>query len=142
MPTDETPRTPMHWARWGDPAEAGPLPAATHELVELAFGPAREQAAVALDEVTLPEPGLADDLLDGLRDLVGAEQVAQRCEQVLGQPRLGQPHVGQRRSRVLGGGSEGQLDEAAGGVGQRGRLGRVAPAGPVHGSGHALHCDT
>ena len=65
----------MHWSRWGDPAEAGPLPDATRELVELAFGPAREQASAALADVRLPEPGLADDVLDALRDLVGAEHV-------------------------------------------------------------------
>jgi alkyldihydroxyacetonephosphate synthase len=65
----------MHWARWGDPAEAHPLPDAARELVELAFGPATEHPLVPLDQVRLPEPALADDLVAGLRATVGAEHV-------------------------------------------------------------------
>ena len=37
----------MHWARWGDPAEAAPLPEAARGLVELAFGPAQDRTAAA-----------------------------------------------------------------------------------------------
>ncbi|HEX4976813.1 MAG TPA: FAD-binding oxidoreductase [Nocardioides sp.] len=69
------PLTPMHWARWGDPDQAGPLPEGARGLVELAFGPAREQGTVPLEQVRLPEAGLGQDLLDGLADLVGAENV-------------------------------------------------------------------
>jgi alkyldihydroxyacetonephosphate synthase len=67
--------TQMHWARWGDPAEAAPLPEAARGLVELAFGPATEQPTVPLEQVRLPEPALAEDLLAGLRGLVGDEHV-------------------------------------------------------------------
>lgn len=69
------PTTPMHWARWGDPAQAGPLPEGARGLVELAFGPARDQQTVPLEAVELPEVGLGADLLEGLAALVGAEHV-------------------------------------------------------------------
>ena len=74
------PLTPMHWARWGDPAQAGPLPEGARGLVELAFGPAREQETVPLEQVTLPESGLGVDLLDGLASLVGSEHVLTDAE--------------------------------------------------------------
>ena len=61
----------MHWARWGDPAEAAPLPETARGLVELAFGPVVEHPTTPLDEVVLPPPGLAPPLLDQLRDLLG-----------------------------------------------------------------------
>ena len=54
----------------------------------------------------------------------------------------GQPDLGQRGRGPLLGGAERQLDQPAGGLGQRGGLRGVAPAGPVHRSRHALHCDT
>jgi alkyldihydroxyacetonephosphate synthase len=62
----------MHPSRWGDPAAATVLPDAARGLIELAFG-IEERPAVA--EVTLPDPAIAPGLLDGLRDLVGAEHV-------------------------------------------------------------------
>ena len=62
----------MHPQRWGDPASATPLPDSARGLIDLVFG-LDERPAVA--SVTLPEPGLAPDLLDGLRDLLGAEHV-------------------------------------------------------------------
>ncbi|CAN5471618.1 FAD-binding oxidoreductase [soil metagenome] len=65
----------MHWARWGDPAEAAPLPEAARGLVELAFGPAVDHPTTPLEDVRLPEPGLSADLLAGLQELVGAEHV-------------------------------------------------------------------
>jgi alkyldihydroxyacetonephosphate synthase len=65
----------MHWARWGDPAQAAPLPEAARGLVEMAFGPATEHPTAPLDDVRLPEPGLTEELLGGLRDLVGGEHV-------------------------------------------------------------------
>jgi len=67
--------TPMHWARWGDPAAEAPLPETARGLVELAFGPAEEHPTVPLAEVRLPEPGLGDDRLAELRDLLGAAHV-------------------------------------------------------------------
>jgi alkyldihydroxyacetonephosphate synthase len=72
---EKKPRTPMHWSRWGDPSEAGPLPDATRELVELAFGPAQQRPSTALEDVELPEPGLPEELLHGLREVVGDEHV-------------------------------------------------------------------
>jgi alkyldihydroxyacetonephosphate synthase len=65
----------MHWARWGDPTQAGPLPEAARGLVELAFGPAEERPTTPLEEVRLPEPVLTAERLDALRDLLGAEHV-------------------------------------------------------------------
>ncbi len=65
----------MHWARWGDPAEAGPLPESARGLVEMAFGPATDRPVAALDEVRLPEPGLAAELVAGLVALVGRRHV-------------------------------------------------------------------
>ncbi len=65
----------MHWARWGDPAEAKPLPETARGLVEMAFGPAEQQETVPLADVRLPEPGLGEDLLAGLRRLLGDDHV-------------------------------------------------------------------
>ncbi len=47
----------MHWARWGDPAEAAPLPEAARGLVELAFGPVVEHPTTPLDEVAAAAAG-------------------------------------------------------------------------------------
>ncbi len=66
---------PMHWARWGDPAEAAPLPDAARALVEMAFGPAVDHPTAPLADVRLPDPALTADLLAGLRGLVGEEHV-------------------------------------------------------------------
>jgi alkyldihydroxyacetonephosphate synthase len=65
----------MHWARWGDPAEAAPLPETARGLVELAFGPATEQPTVPLDQVRLPDPALGEDLLADLRRILGPDHV-------------------------------------------------------------------
>jgi alkyldihydroxyacetonephosphate synthase len=62
----------MHPTRWGDPAAAAPLPDSARGLVELAFG-LDEQSAV--EHPDLPPGQLDDTLLDGLRDLLGAEHV-------------------------------------------------------------------
>ena len=67
--------TPMHWARWGDPAAAQPLPDTARALVEMAFGPVTEHPSAALDQVRLPEPALGAELVRGLIDLVGDEHV-------------------------------------------------------------------
>ena len=63
----------MHWSRWGDPAEAGPLPASALALVEAFLGTS-ETPAVDPSAVRLSEP-LAEELLVGLRELVGDEHV-------------------------------------------------------------------
>jgi alkyldihydroxyacetonephosphate synthase len=62
----------MHPTRWGDPAAAAPLPDSARGLIELAFGlderPATEHPSVP--------PGQVDDgILDGVRNLLGAEHV-------------------------------------------------------------------
>jgi alkyldihydroxyacetonephosphate synthase len=65
----------MHWARWGDPAQAAALPEQARGLVELAFGPAVERPAVPLADVRLPDAALPADLLEQLAALVGADHV-------------------------------------------------------------------
>jgi alkyldihydroxyacetonephosphate synthase len=65
----------MHWARWGDPAEAAPLPEAARGLVEMAFGPAQEHPTTPLEDVRLPDPALDADLLAALRGIVGDDHV-------------------------------------------------------------------
>ena len=62
----------MHPQRWGDPAAATALPESARGLVELAFGLA-DTPAVA--DAPLPAGVLGDDLLAGLRELLGAEHV-------------------------------------------------------------------
>ncbi len=63
----------MHWSRWGDPAEAGPLPESALALVDAFLG-TRQTPAVDPEEVRLSEP-LARELLSQLREIVGAEHV-------------------------------------------------------------------
>ena len=65
----------MHWARWGDPAQAAALPATARALVEMAFGPTTERPTVALADVRLPEPTLPEPLVEQLRGLVGPRHV-------------------------------------------------------------------
>lgn len=65
-------QTEMHPQRWGDPASAASLPEGTRGLIELAFG---LQERPALADMTLPDPGLTPALVDGLREVVGAEHV-------------------------------------------------------------------
>jgi alkyldihydroxyacetonephosphate synthase len=62
----------MHPSRWGDPAAATDLPDAARGLIEMAFG---LEDRPAVTDVSLPEPAIAPALLDGLRDLLDAEQV-------------------------------------------------------------------
>lgn len=64
----------MHWARWGDPAQAGPLPEAAAGLIDAVFGTA-PQPTVELADVRLPRSGLADALLEELRALLGPDHV-------------------------------------------------------------------
>lgn len=66
--------TPMHWARWGDPAHATALPEAAAGLIDAVFG-TEDRPTVDLTEVRLPEPGLSPQLLDGLRALLGSAHV-------------------------------------------------------------------
>src|SRR6478672_9008080 len=71
--TTAGPTPEMHWSRWGDPAEAGPLPESAHALVDAFLGTS-ETPAVAAEDVVLSDP-LAEPLLAELRDIVGAGQV-------------------------------------------------------------------
>ena len=64
----------MHWARWGDPAEAAPLPGPPAASSD-GLRPARRHRPCRSTDVRLPDADLADDLLAGLRGLVGAEHV-------------------------------------------------------------------
>ena len=63
----------MHWSRWGDPAEAGPLSESAHAMVDAFLG-TTETPAVDPADVRLTDP-LAQELLDELADIVGAEHV-------------------------------------------------------------------
>jgi alkyldihydroxyacetonephosphate synthase len=63
----------MHWSRWGDPAQAGPLPESAFALVDAFLGTA-DTPAVAPEEVRLSEP-LAAGLVAELAEIVGAGQV-------------------------------------------------------------------
>jgi alkyldihydroxyacetonephosphate synthase len=62
----------MHPQRWGDPAAASPLPEAARGLVELAFGIDERPAAAT---AALPDGAIDSALVDGLRELLGAEHV-------------------------------------------------------------------
>ena len=63
----------MHPQRWGDPAEAGPLSETTRGLADAFLGGTHDTPA--LESVELPTPGLAAELLDSLREVVGADAV-------------------------------------------------------------------
>ncbi|HET7351006.1 MAG TPA: FAD-binding oxidoreductase, partial [Marmoricola sp.] len=67
------PATEMHWSRWGDPAMAAPLPETAHALVDAFFG-TTDTPAGAPEQVRLSDP-LPENLLAGLREVVGAEHV-------------------------------------------------------------------
>src|SRR4051812_9688611 len=70
--SSETP-SEMHWSRWGDPAEAGPLSDDALALVDAFIG-TTDTLAVAAEEVRLSAP-LAEDLLVELRGIVGDDHV-------------------------------------------------------------------
>jgi alkyldihydroxyacetonephosphate synthase len=59
----------MHWSRWGDPDQAGPLPESALALVDGFLG-TRDTPAVASQDVRLSEP-LAGELVAELVDIVG-----------------------------------------------------------------------
>lgn len=63
----------MHWARWGDPAEAKPLPEDARALVD-AFVGTREVVTARPSEVRLTEP-LDGSLVAELAGIVGADHV-------------------------------------------------------------------
>lgn len=63
----------MHWSRWGDPEQAGPLPETALTLVDAFLG-TRETPAVEAADVRLSEP-LDPALVAELAAIVGDEQV-------------------------------------------------------------------
>jgi len=65
--------TEMHWSRWGDPAQAGPLPESARALVDAFLG-TRETPAVAPGEVRLSAP-LDPALVAELGEIVGPDHV-------------------------------------------------------------------
>jgi alkyldihydroxyacetonephosphate synthase len=65
--------TEMHWSRWGDPAQAGPLPETAMALVDAFLGTS-DTPAVAPEEVRLSEP-LPADLVAELAEVVGDDHV-------------------------------------------------------------------
>src|SRR6476646_5934587 len=68
--------TEMHATRWGDPAQAAPLPDSARALVELVF-PLTEAPAdlTAAGTAVLPAPGLPDAVLADLRTAIGGDHV-------------------------------------------------------------------
>lgn len=63
----------MHWSRWGDPAQAGPLPESAFALVDAFIG-TTDTPAVAPEDVRLSEP-LDGALVAELAGIVGEEHV-------------------------------------------------------------------
>lgn len=63
----------MHWSRWGDPAQAGPLPESAFALVDAFLG-TTDTPAVAPEDVRLSEP-LDGALVAELAGIVGEEHV-------------------------------------------------------------------
>lgn len=64
-------KSPMHYARWGDPAKAHPVSDTMRGLIEAFLGPLEDRPAVPQEEVRLPEVGLTGAQLSALRDVVG-----------------------------------------------------------------------
>jgi len=63
----------MHWSRWGDPAQAGPLPESAFALVDAFLGTS-PTPAVTPEAVRLSDP-LDDALVSELAEIVGADHV-------------------------------------------------------------------
>jgi alkyldihydroxyacetonephosphate synthase len=69
----ETSTPEMHWSRWGDPAQAGPLPETARALVDAFLG-TTDTPAIDPGEVRLSAP-LAAELVAELVEIVGAGHV-------------------------------------------------------------------
>lgn len=67
----------MHPTRWGNPAAAAALPAETRGFVENALG-IRDTPAIA--KATVPASGLSPELIEDLRELLGAQHIHTRDE--------------------------------------------------------------
>ncbi|HEX2895293.1 MAG TPA: FAD-binding oxidoreductase [Marmoricola sp.] len=71
--TPARPSSEMHWSRWGDPAEARPLPESAFALVDAFLGTS-DTPAVEPESVRLTDP-LDESLVDELAEIVGSEHV-------------------------------------------------------------------
>src|SRR3954462_10393055 len=71
--TPAEPSPEMHWSRWGDPAQAGPLPETALALVDAFLGTS-DTPAVAPEDVRLSAP-LPEELVAELAAIVGTEHV-------------------------------------------------------------------
>src|SRR5690348_595989 len=69
-----TPRPEMHWSRWGDPNEAGPVSDSVRGLIDMFLG-ASDTPAVSAEDVALSAP-LAAELVAELGAIVGPENVS------------------------------------------------------------------
>ena len=69
-----TPRPEMHWSRWGDPDEAGPVSESLRGLIDMFLG-ASDTPAVSVAEVALSAP-LAPELVGELATIVGDANVS------------------------------------------------------------------
>ncbi|GAA1421533.1 FAD-binding oxidoreductase [Streptomyces thermospinosisporus] len=65
----------MLWSGWGDPAKATPLPGTVTGLLHDLLGvKPREAAPLALEELTVPDPGLPPAAHRALADALGGEE--------------------------------------------------------------------
>jgi alkyldihydroxyacetonephosphate synthase len=71
--TTSAPPPEMHWSRWGDPAQAGPLPESALALVDAFLGTS-DTPAVSPEDVRLSDP-LDEALVAELGEIVGADHV-------------------------------------------------------------------
>ena len=62
----------MHPTRWGDPAGATDLPESARGLIEMAFGLDQRPT---VDDAPLPEPGIAPEVVEVLRGMLGEDNV-------------------------------------------------------------------
>jgi alkyldihydroxyacetonephosphate synthase len=84
----------MRWWGWGDPDYAPALPAHALGFLAAAGIGTTPRAPVALGRVALAQPAIADAVLAGLRDIVGAEAVRDdHAERVLHAAGKGYPDL-------------------------------------------------
>jgi alkyldihydroxyacetonephosphate synthase len=76
----------MRWWGWGEDGRAVPLPPAADKLLreELGTDPDARRPPVALEQVSLPDPGLPAGARERLAAAVGAEQVREGREERIG----------------------------------------------------------
>ena len=108
----------MHWSRWGDPAQAGPLSESAFALVDAFIGTTDTPAVDPAERPALASRW-AQQLLDELAGIVGAEHVLTDHETRLHRTR-GQVHArpaqaprGRRLGLARRRGAPGSHDEVA-----------------------------